>query len=233
MECGMGNVECGMKRQGACSSFRTPHSGFCIQHSMKLYGLELLRGLGITLTHFVRSYTKGIDRRFGHGGRGVRQHPAQRGIFTVSYPDEQLAVPERFRMIPFLVYNGKETEPPTEEANRCTACGICAKVCPPQCIWIAQAKDPATGRPKPKPSEFTIDIDVCMNCGLCAEFCPFDAIKMGHDFELSNDERERSHIFDMPRLLVSTEQYAKTHPKAWAEEEARRAQAARKAAPNQ
>ena len=69
-----------------------------------------------------------------------------------------------------------------------------------------------------------------MNCGLCAEFCPFDAIKMGHDFELSNSERDQSHIFDMNRLLVSTERYSQTHPKAWAEEEAKRLAAAVKKA---
>ena len=197
---------------------------------MKLYGLELLRGLGITLTHFVRSYLKGIGRRFGRNGEGVRQRPAHSGIFTVSYPDEKLAVPERFRVIPFLLYDGKEGEPATEAANRCTACGICAKVCPPQCIWIVQAKDGATAKPKPKPSEFYIDIDVCMNCGLCAEFCPFDAIKMGHEFELANDERDQSHIFDMDRLLIPTERYAKSHPTAWAQEEAKRAATAAKKA---
>ena len=195
-----------------------------------LYGLELLRGLGMTFIHFVRSYVVGIGRPFSPVG-GVRQPPRLRGIFTVSYPEEKLQVPERFRVIPFLLYDAQEGEPPTEETNRCTACGICAKVCPPQCIWIVQAKDPATGRPKPKPAEFTIDIDVCMNCGLCAEFCPFDAIKMGHDFELSNEERERSHLFDMRRLLVPTGQYAHTHPLAWAQESKRRAVAASKRSP--
>ena len=196
---------------------------------MRLYGLELLRGLGITFTHFVRSYVRGTGRRLVKGG-AVRQPPGQDGLFTVEYPDETLAVPERFRVIPFLLYNGKESEPLTEAANRCTACGICAKVCPPQCIWIVQAKDPATGKPKPKPSEFFIDVDVCMNCGLCAEFCPFDAIKMDHDFELAGGEREQSHIFDMNRLMVPTERYAQTHPIAWAEEEAKRqASAAKKA----
>ena len=40
---------------------------------------------------------------------------------------------------------------------------------------VVRGKLPS-GRPKPEPEEFFIDIDVCMNCGLCAEFCPFDAI---------------------------------------------------------
>ncbi|MBI4314207.1 MAG: 4Fe-4S binding protein [Candidatus Omnitrophica bacterium] len=196
---------------------------------MQLYGVELLRGLGITFSHFVRTYVKGVGRKFAQGN--VRQLPTQDGIFTVPYPEEKLAVPERLRVLPFLIYNGNTGQPATEESIRCTACGICAKVCPPQCIWIVQAKDAVAGKPKPKPAEFTIDMDVCMNCGFCSEYCPFDAIKMGHDFELSNSERDKSHIFEMDRLLVPTENYAKTHPGAWAEEEAKRqAAAAKKAA---
>ena len=92
---------------------------------------------------------------------------------------------------------------------------------PPQCIWIVQDKSPE-GKPVPKASEFYIDVDVCMNCGLCAEFCPFDAIKMDHAIELGGSERQESHIFGIDRLHVSTDYYAKTHPRAWAEEEARR-----------
>ncbi len=190
---------------------------------MKIYGLELLRGLTITLGHFITSYTEGFKRSLKGRLRGqVRQHPQERGIFTVQYPEERLKVPERFRVLPVLIYDGKIGEPRTQEKERCTACGICAKVCPPQCIWIGQAKDPS-GKVVAKASEFTIDMDVCMNCGLCAEFCPFDAIKMDHTFELASGERWNSHIFDIDKLHVSTEYYAQTHPKAWAEEEARRA----------
>ncbi len=193
---------------------------------MKIYGLELLRGLGITLSHFISSYTVGIRRTFRNRNRKlVRQHPNENGIFTVQYPDERLQVPERFRVLPVLIFDGKEGQKWTQETERCTACGICAKVCPPQCIWIVQAKDPATAKPVPKASEFYIDVDVCMNCGLCAEFCPFDAIKMDHDFELGSGERQVSHIFDIDKLHVSTEYYARTHPKAWGQEEEARAKA--------
>ena len=67
----------------------------------------------------------------------------------------------------------------------------------------------------PLPEDFYIDMDVCMNCGLCSEYCPFDAIKMDHNFELSNYERHQTHIFNLQDLLVSSEFYAKTHPEAW------------------
>jgi formate hydrogenlyase subunit 6/NADH:ubiquinone oxidoreductase subunit I/predicted flap endonuclease-1-like 5' DNA nuclease len=110
------------------------------------------------------------------------------------------------------------------EQNRCTSCGICAKVCPPQCIWIVRTNDPKTGKPIPQPSEFYIDTDICMNCGYCAEFCPFDAIKMDHDFELADYEREVAHVHDLDRLLKPVSYYASIRPTWYAkEEEARRA----------
>ena len=54
-----------------------------------------------------------------------------------------------------------------------------------------------------------------MNCGLCAEYCPFDAIKMDHNFELSNYERHQTHIYSLQDVLVSSDFYAQTHPEAW------------------
>ncbi|MBI3322243.1 MAG: 4Fe-4S binding protein [Candidatus Omnitrophica bacterium] len=186
----------------------------------------------ITLGHFLASYTVGFRRGLKGRFRGkVRQTAGEKGIFTVQYPEERLKLPERFRVIPMLIFDGKKTEKWTTQTERCTACGICAKVCPPQCIWIVQGKDAVTAKPIPKASEFTIDVDVCMNCGLCSEFCPFDAIKMDHNFELSDGERWKGHLFDINRLHVSTEYYAETHPQAWAEEQARKkAEAEKKAA---
>jgi NADH-quinone oxidoreductase subunit I len=180
---------------------------------MKLYGLNVLTGMGVTFRRFVNTYVEDFKYWFGAKERQkvFRNKPEDIGSFTVQYPEEKLKVPERFRVLPVLIY---------EESNgdvRCTACGICAKVCPPQCIWIVQTKGP-DGKPKPKVNDFFIDMDVCMNCGFCAEFCPFDAIKMDHQFELSNYERKESHVYNLQDLLVSTDYYSKTHPRAWAKE---------------
>ena len=191
------------------------------------FGKGLVIGHWVTLRRFLRTFFVGggrtlrrrggghqiFDLWFGPKGRGeqptVLQDDATEGLFTVEYPDERLPVYERFRMLPVLVYDDADGN------VRCTSCNICAKVCPPQCIWMTHAQGP-TGSPVPMPEDFFIDMDVCMNCGLCSEYCPFDAIKMDHNFELSNYERHQTHIFSLPDLLVSSEFYAKTHPEAWA-----------------
>ena len=82
-----------------------------------------------------------------------RQSPKNRGMVTVEYPKERLALPENFRYVPFLVNDTAIDE------IKCTSCGICAKVCPPQCIWIVRTEDPVTKRPVPQPKDFFIDDD--------------------------------------------------------------------------
>ncbi|MCC7359712.1 MAG: 4Fe-4S binding protein [Anaerolineales bacterium] len=197
-----------------------------------MYGLGILRGLGVVFKHFWDTYTddlKWLGRRYYNPeALAVRQGPKAAGIFTVQYPEERLVTPEEFRFIPFLVY---EHNADGTQEDRCTSCGICPKVCPPQCIWIERTNDPKTGRPVPQPKQFFIDIDICMNCGLCAEYCPFDAIKMDHDFELASFDRTTKHIFDKERLSRPVEYYASIRPVNYAREEAARAEeAAKKAA---
>jgi NADH-quinone oxidoreductase subunit I len=151
----------------------------------------------------------------------VRQHPQEQGIFTVQYPEERLKVPERFRVLPVLIYDGKVGEPRTKEKERCTACGICAKVCPPQCIWIVRSSGP-DGKPIPQPAEFVIDASICMSCGFCAEYCPFDAIKMNQVYELASYERQDALLLHKKDLLVPVEYHAQIHPTDHGEEEAER-----------
>lgn len=205
------------------------------------FGKGILIGHWITLRRFVRTFFVGSGRTLRRRGGGdqrvdlwdrpaadrptVFQDATTEGLWTVEYPDERLPVFERYRMLPVLIYDA-------DDGNvRCTACNICAKVCPPQCIWINQATKP-DGKPVAWPEDFFVDMDVCMNCGLCAEYCPFDAIKMDQNFELSNYERHQTHIFSLQDLLVSSEYYARTHPEFYgsADEEAERAKVAKKKA---
>ena len=169
-----------------------------------MYGTGLAKGLMLTLRHFFESYVDDLRyglRKYHHStdNFGVRQGTRAKGVITVQYPDEKIAVPERFRFVPFLIVEDDD-HPTRGGKDWCTSCGICAKVCPPQCIWIVRGNDPNTGRPVPDPEAFFIDIDICMNCGYCAEYCPFDAIKMDHDYELASYDRTSHHIHDKDRL---------------------------------
>ena len=168
-----------------------------------MYGQGIAKGLLITFKHFVQTYITDVRsagrKLVGQEAFEFRQGLKTEGIFTVQYPDEKLAVPERFRFTPFLVVQDYD-DPERPGMDWCTSCGICAKVCPPQCIWIVRGQDPQTGRPVPQPEAFFIDIDICMNCGYCAEFCPFDAIKMDHNYEMASYDRTTAHIHDKERL---------------------------------
>jgi len=189
-------------------------------------GFGIIKGMGVTLKRFVETYLDDIrwlgKRYYTEEGVAHRRSTETRGIFTVQYPEEKLPVPEDFRYIPFLIY---EEGPNGEKNHRCTSCGICAKVCPPQCIWIVRTSDPETGRPIPDPKEFYIDVDICMNCGFCAEYCPFDAIKMDHDYELSVYNRLEKNIYDKERLERPLSYYASIRPTNYQREETARAEA--------
>jgi len=192
------------------------------QKNAYMYGMGVLKGLGLAFRHFLETYIDDI-RHWGKRyktpeGIAYRSSKDVSGIFTVQYPDEKLPVPEEFRFVPFLLYEEKDGN----IEYRCTSCGICSKVCPPQCIWIVRASDPNTGRPIPDPAEFYIDIDICMNCGYCAEYCPFDAIKMDHDYELASYDR-KSNVYDKVKLGKPVSYYASVRPINYArEEDARR-----------
>jgi len=196
-----------------------------------MYGKGIIKGLSVTLKRFVDTYLDDIvwwgRRYFKADGIAHRSSKDTRGIFTVQYPEEKLPVPEEFRYVPFLVYDDREDG---SKEIRCTSCGICAKVCPPQCIWIVRTNDPQTGRPVPEPAEFFIDADICMNCGFCAEYCPFDAIIMDHDYEIASYQR---NVYDLEKLLKPAAYYRSIRPINYQrneqEREAKRAAKAAKA----
>lgn len=154
------------------------------------FGAGVIKGMLVTLKAFFTSYFRG---------------PQDGGLFTVEYPEKRLAEKERFRNFPFLIYDK------TPDNLRCVACDICAKECPPKCIYIVREFD-KEGKPLKRPAIFDIDLTVCMNCGICEEACPFDAIFMDHEFEVANAERQEHLLYHKDDLLKSNEHFHKIRP---------------------
>lgn len=169
--------------------------------------------MGVTLKNFLASYL-------------APRKPAAMdtaGLVTVQYPDERLPEKERFRNFPFLIYDDQPNN------LRCVACDICAKECPPKCIYIVRDTD-EQGRPLKRPKIFDIDFTVCMNCGICEESCPFDAIFMDHEFEIGGPDRQKNLVFRRDDLLKPASHLAKIRPTDYAAIEERRQKDAEKKA---
>jgi NADH-quinone oxidoreductase subunit I len=193
-----------------------------------MLGKGVLKGMHVTIKRFVATYVEDLKyfpRMASQEALEYRQRADTRGLKTIEYPEQKVEMFEGYRMLPFLVYDEDPENP------RCTACGMCARVCPPQCIWIERDKTPE-GKNLRRPRHFTVDATICMSCGLCAEFCPFDAIKMDNDYEIGAYKRD-DLVFHQDRLLRPVEYYAKIHPTEHAmkeEEKRKKAEAKRKAA---
>ncbi len=188
-----------------------------------MLGSGVIKGMLLTLREFVGTYAWGrwLLRTLGR--------PQGHGLVTVQYPEVKRQPAERFRYFPFLVYDG------TPDNLRCVSCKICEQECPPQCIYIEQAKD-EQGRPlrvngRPLPKTFNIDTSICMSCRICVDVCPFDAIEMDKDYELSSYDRYESMTHDKTRLLKSNEYFQKIRPVEASVVDQRLAAKAKKPAP--
>lgn len=177
-------------------------------------GWGLLQGLAVTGRNMVESFYK------------------KERMTTIQYPEERAPISPNFRSFPFLVY---DDDP--DKGLRCTACSICEKECPPQCIYIVLERD-QDGKSMKRPKVFDIDLSVCMSCGICAEVCPFDSIYMDGDYELATDDRFGGLMHGLDKLAKSAEYHMQLRPleatevmeRRQAEEEKKAAAAAAKAA---
>jgi NADH-quinone oxidoreductase subunit I len=115
---------------------------------------------------------------------------------TMQYPEERFDPPDIFRGRPVLVEdNGQE---------RCVACGLCARACPPLAISM-QASENSDDPKERYPSFFEINMLRCIYCGYCEEVCPEEAIVMSKDYDLVFSSREDA-VYDKTRLLKPKEE---------------------------
>jgi NADH-quinone oxidoreductase subunit I len=112
--------------------------------------------------------------------------------FTMEYPEERFIPPASYRGRPVLVLDDNGHE-------RCVACGLCSRVCPPLAIEIQAAE---TEREKERyPERFEINMIRCIFCGFCEEVCPEEAIVMSKDYEMAFSNRTDA-IYGKDKLLV-------------------------------
>lgn len=110
---------------------------------------------------------------------------------TINYPEQRPVLGAEFRGRPVLVKeHGQE---------RCVACGLCARACPPLAISMQAAE---TEDAKERfPETFEINMLRCIYCGFCEDVCPEEAIVMSSEYDLNFRYREDA-IFDKSKLLM-------------------------------
>lgn len=144
----------------------------------RFYLPGIVRGMMITARHFLRNLVMMGDR------------------ITIEYPEQKKQLPPGYRADHRLM---------RRENNeiRCTACMLCATICPANCIEI-EAEEVDDPRIEKRAKSFTIDMLRCVYCGLCVEVCPCDAIRMDTGL-YENASFDRSLlIYNMDRLLAHT-----------------------------
>ncbi|HTQ67160.1 MAG TPA: NADH-quinone oxidoreductase subunit NuoI [Solirubrobacteraceae bacterium] len=144
--------------------------------------------------------SRGTWRTFRETARGLRTTFGQilAGPTTVQYPEEKVAVFPRFR--------GRHKLHRFEDSGleKCVGCSLCAAACPADCIRVVAAENTPQDRVSAGEryaAVYEINLAQCIFCGYCEAACPFDAITMGHDYELSDYDRE-DLIFTKEMLLA-------------------------------
>lgn len=117
---------------------------------------------------------------------------------TVEYPDVRKELADRYIGYVKMMY---ETEGEFAGYTKCVACMACVVVCPVSCIQVTADKHPDPTK-KRIASEFKLDYVKCEFCNLCIEACNFDAIIMGHDYEVALYDRA-----EMDMVLVKDMKY--------------------------
>ena len=169
---------------------------------------ELGGNLEVSYTDDVYTVGRGPDaggvgavyRAFGETIRGLKTTMMRvvEGPVTVQYPEQKVPVYPRFR--------GKHKLNRFEDSGleKCVGCSLCAAACPAGCIRVVAAENTADNQVSAGEryaQVYEINMLRCIYCGYCEIACPFDAITMGHDFELS--DYTRSDLIYTKEMLLA------------------------------
>ena len=126
----------------------------------------------VGLSQYVSNIYRSITTVFT--GLHITMSHMFREPITMQYPDRtnkpvRDLLPDRYRG--FLMV----------DTDICTACKLCEKDCPIDCIEIIIEKNEETKQRYM--TQFDIDLAKCMWCGLCTEPCPTGAIHFTPEFE--------------------------------------------------
>jgi NADH-quinone oxidoreductase subunit I len=94
---------------------------------------------------------------------------------TIQYPKERRKIAPGFRGLHGLAKN-------PEGKAKCVGCGLCATICPSQCIHVTREKGAVT--------KYEIEVLRCIYCGFCVEACPYGAISLTENYEYSDYKKE-------------------------------------------
>ena len=138
-------------------------------------------------------------------GMRITGREAAKPIITVQYPHETLKMPERFRGHVKLILD------PETGKSRCTACNLCVRACPSDCIEVEGIK--REGEKKKSVTEYHVDFTTCSLCGSCVEACPSDAIEYSKAYNAVSFEREDFSRMDLVKQLEEEAKvWARNHP---------------------
>jgi len=116
---------------------------------------------------------------------------------TRQYPEEKHPAMPGFRGLHALV---RESSTGRE---KCIACGLCAAICPSQCIHIYTG-EAADGR---KVAErYEIEVLRCTFCAFCVEACPVGAVVLTEHYEYSDYSRD-AFYYNKEMLLANWDKY--------------------------
>ena len=116
---------------------------------------------------------------------------------TIQYPDEKRPPVPNSRGIHRFKLDPDGTE-------RCNACGLCARFCPPKCMEVKGEKV----NDKRVAVVYNIDLTRCIYCGMCVDVCPKDAITMVEAYEFSAYDKSELHL-NKEKMFSSSDRASK------------------------